>query len=404
MSAAPAAERFHGLDALRAAAMVLGVILHASIAYIPRVERSGWVVYDVSRSLLFFVLSAVIHNFRLDLFFVIAGFFAHAAWQRMGARAFLRDRALHILLPLLLGTLTLLPLIWAAVAQAGPRLGRVSAPLGVSVSYAHLWFLWLLCWLYPLVLVARRVTLAATGAPGRAAADRLLRGTLASYAGVLLLALPQSLAMLNVDHHLVWSGIHATDRLAVPHLDAMVSYGTAFVFGWLLHRQHGLLGRLARRWPGYLGAALACLLSCAFLSGVPVREGAPQPLWLGWATSLAYGGAAWAAILAMLGGFTRFCSQARPWPRYLADASYWMYLSHLPVVLWTEMAIMQAPVNCYLKFALVLAIALAIPLLTYHYWVRSTWLGELLNGRRYARASLRESLTRPAVPFVSRLS
>jgi hypothetical protein len=39
-----------------------------------------------------------------------------------------------------------------------------------------------------------------------------------------------------------------------------------------------------------------------------------------------------------------------------------------------------------IKYALILAIACALLLASYHYLVRSTFLGKFLNGRKYPRA------------------
>ena len=41
----------------------------------------------------------------------------------------------------------------------------------------------------------------------------------------------------------------------------------------------------------------------------------------------------WGFVLGFLGLFTRFCQRPNAWGRYLADASYWIYLVHLPVVI-----------------------------------------------------------------------
>lgn len=75
----------------------------------------------------------------------------------------------------------------------------------------------------------------------------------------------------------------------------------------------------------------------------------------------------------------------RPLVRYLADASYWMYLVHLPVIIWTAglLAPWSAPAG--VKFVGVFIVTTAVTLLTYHGAVRSTAIGRFLNGRRYPR-------------------
>ena len=42
------------------------------------------------------------------------------------------------------------------------------------------------------------------------------------------------------------------DNSLLPNIPALVAYFTAFGFGWLLHRQSGLMNIWARRWPFHL--------------------------------------------------------------------------------------------------------------------------------------------------------
>ena len=85
-------KRLAAFDALRGGAMLLGVCLHGAIAYMPsRMPGLLWVVQDESTSPLFDVVFWWVHAFRLPLFFLVAGFFAQAHWQRVHgcSRAFI---------------------------------------------------------------------------------------------------------------------------------------------------------------------------------------------------------------------------------------------------------------------------------------------------------------------------
>src|SRR5207237_72563 len=80
----------------------------------------------VSRSFAFDVLLGLIHGFRMPLFFLLAGFFAHLLWQRSGTRGFLVHRALRVGLPFAIGMVTIVPAILALWrwAQAHPTAAR----------------------------------------------------------------------------------------------------------------------------------------------------------------------------------------------------------------------------------------------------------------------------------------
>ncbi len=72
--------------------------------------------------------------------------------------------------------------------------------------------------------------------------------------------------------------------------------------------------------------------------------------------------------------------------RYLADASYWLYLAHVPIVFGLQAALMHVPLHWAIKFPLILAITMTVLLTSYHYLVRPTLIGEILNGRKYPRS------------------
>lgn len=102
-----AGVRRHDLDALRAIAMLLGICLHAMAAY------SGmlWVVIDNHQCAWFVSALGFIHGFRMQLFFLVSGFFTALIATRYGNWGMLRNRAARILLPFLISIFTLLPII-----------------------------------------------------------------------------------------------------------------------------------------------------------------------------------------------------------------------------------------------------------------------------------------------------
>lgn len=89
--------RRHDLDALRATAMLLGIVLHAQLAY---VTFPFWPVRDAHTHEFFDLMNAALHGFRMPLFFVISGFFTAMLWRKRGLNQLIRHRAKRILLPL----------------------------------------------------------------------------------------------------------------------------------------------------------------------------------------------------------------------------------------------------------------------------------------------------------------
>ncbi|HXP60146.1 MAG TPA: hypothetical protein VN829_06615 [Dongiaceae bacterium] len=93
----------------------------------------------------------------------------------------------------------------------------------------------------------------------------------------------------------------------------------------------------------------------------------------------------WGFVLGFLGMFTRFCRRPNAWGRYLADASCWTYLVHLPLVIALQILVGRWALPRPVKYLFILAVAIPVLLLSYHYLVRSSWIGLQLNGHRYPR-------------------
>ncbi|WP_168566439.1 acyltransferase family protein [Crateriforma spongiae] len=122
--------RRHDLDALRAVAMLLGIVLHGMISFLP--VASGWAVQDSRQADGFGVILSMIHGFRMPLFFLISGFFTMMLLRRRGIPALLWHRFRRIFLPLVLGLFTIIPSVWIVSAF-------VQQPADANASADNLW-------------------------------------------------------------------------------------------------------------------------------------------------------------------------------------------------------------------------------------------------------------------------
>ena len=389
MSASSQDTRLHALDAVRGLALLLGVVLHTAMSYLPGFDVM-WPLADRSPSVALGHLFFVIHVFRMTLFFVLAGFFARMLFHRRGVRAFIRDRATRIVLPLVVGWVVLFPMIAATMvwgAAPGRTLTRPPAtempPLPFPLT--HLWFLYVLLLLYAATLVVRQGVIERVDRGGafRRRLDGLVRG-LASPVGPLVLAVPLALSLLAVGSWHSEGGIPTPDNSLIPNLPAITAFGTAFAFGWLLQRQLRLLQSLQRWWAVQLAVAIGLTVACRAMTGPPrieAEQTSAIPLYLA-----CYTVATWSWTFGLIGAALRFCSSESPVRRYLADASYWVYLAHLPVVFFLQALVSQQPWHWALKFPLVLVASLAFLFATYQLFVRRTFIGVVLSGRRHGTA------------------
>ena len=101
--------------------------------------------------------------------------------------------------------------------------------------------------------------------------------------------------------------------------------------------------------------------------------------------AIAYALAGWSWTFAIVGLGLRFLSGHSPARRYLADASYWIYIAHLPLVMALQVAMSRVAWPWFVEFAVVLGTSFALLLLSYDLLVRNSFIGSWLNGRRKPR-------------------
>jgi peptidoglycan/LPS O-acetylase OafA/YrhL len=103
-------KRWHDLDALRAFAMLLGIGLHGFMSFVP-FPLPVWPAQDVNQHEGYLFALHAIHGFRLQLFFLVSGFFTAMLFRQRGLRGLIKHRAKRILLPLVVFTILLSPAI-----------------------------------------------------------------------------------------------------------------------------------------------------------------------------------------------------------------------------------------------------------------------------------------------------
>ncbi len=387
-------HRLHGLDALRGFALLLGVALHASMSYLPG-SQYFWIVSEADSSVALGVWFYWIHLFRMTTFFLLAGFFGRLALNRLGLTAFIKDRGKRILLPLLMAwplvmTGIVIVVVWSAWIKFGGVLPAESPPgpafTADDFPLTHLWFLYVLSLLYPAML-ALRSALAMLDRGGRVqvALDRVVHAILGPMAP-LLLAVPVGLALFSLPTWYAWFGVPTPDHSLYPNLAATMTFSLAFAVGWAIERQRDLLTQLERRWPLNLTFAISatagCLATIGLIPGAEPASGDIETL----AYALGYATAAWSWTLALIGISLRFCSAASPLRRYLADASYWVYLIHIPLVMALQVVAVQMDWPWWIEYPLALTVAMGVMLASYHFCVRDRAIGRLLNGKSPAKA------------------
>jgi glucans biosynthesis protein C len=353
--------------------MFLGIWMHGVQCY-TELNVYRWPFKDAARSHFFDFTINWVHVFRMPVFFVMAGFFFALLTTRRGAAKAAANRAQRILLPFVLGWLVLAPPILATIGYlrngSWPEAWALATSGAAYWKYGplHLWFLEYLLWLYPLMLATDWLARRILGTRGLAAASCAIRWMLQSRWRAVFFALLVGAPMVSM------GGWLTTPGSFVPDAKVLFAYLTFFGFGWVLYFQRDILNELKRGGGFEIGAGLALtVLGYAVLLGT-----VPANVW-----KFAGPLATWLFIFGFISLFLRYLERPVGWMRYLADASYWLYLIHVLVLIWVQVLIAPLALPALLKGLLALAISLPPMLASYHFAVRPTWLGVLLNGRRY---------------------
>lgn len=396
-------NRLDYLDAVRAFALLLGIVFHASLSFMP--VFIGWAVMDISTSQWVAVFGLISHSFRMELFFLIAGFFSHMTFHRGGWQSFLKSRVVRIGVPFVIGWFLLRPLLvagWiagmqsmqgeaqvlAAVTQGFSTLGELPANLFVGT---HLWFLYYLFFITLSVIVLRTAVgfFPRSAAVLKAKVDRFLNWLSGSSWSVLILALPTVACLWFMQR---W-GVDTPDQSLWPNLPVTVLYGGCFILGWCLQRQANTIERLGQltwwRW----ALCFVAVVTCVLLSPFESQPGHPQYTAIKALFDFSYAVMMWSLVLLSLGVCQRLFSGANKWVRYIADASYWLYLIHLPIVIGLQVAFAELPLHWSLKLMSICAITFVVSIVLYELLVRSSFIGSTLNGKRKPRLWLLKSTT-----------
>jgi len=390
-------ERFHSLDTVRACALLAGIVLHAIMSFMPGMRDINWPLSDNSTNSGLGVLYFVIHIFRMALFFIIAGFFARLLHQRLGTKNFLKNRLKRVGLPLITALFLIMPFTVIAIIWGARQLGIQGPPkmespiplIGPPVPWGHLWFLYVLLVIYILTMALRTIVERLDPQTTlRTKIGSLLEGMIKARIAPLALSVPLAISLFASPWWVQWQGIPSPIMGLVPNFPALLAYGSAFLFGWFIHRQQNCLHFLAADCFLYFAFALFATFTALYIGGLTPKftviafNNMERGIYAG-----AYILAQWCWAFAMIGIAVRYFSVPNARWRYLADASYWMYLIHLPIVWLLQAWMLGWPLAWPVKLFLILAITIAILFTSYHYLVRSTFVGKLLNGRKYSRKS-----------------
>ncbi|HTE25998.1 acyltransferase family protein [Flavitalea sp.] len=376
-------NRLHGIDALRGFAMMLGILLHATIAY-KVIPLANW-PHDLSfNHWTFDLIYHYVHSFRMPLFFLIAGYFSRLLFIRMGEKSFIYHRSKKILIPLLFSVVFILPftiLPFLVSRELTDHPGQWNIIFQNSFKgliqwngLAHLWFLYYLLIYYVVVVAWFRL-----------GNIKFLMSFITRFSVLLNSIRPGSIKGIVFFSALVWMVLSMSKDLYLhvdtglfPNPEYLLFYALLFLAGWLVNKHPVDLQWITNhfRLNITVGSILCILLFLVEFSG---------HRFTGWQMFLLKMIVAFQIIIlvyGVIGFFLRHLGEENKKWRYISDASYFIYLMHLGLIAWLQLYFTQTYVPGIFRFMLVVIVPILISLFLYENFVRYTIIGEYLHGKR----------------------
>ncbi|MBB48648.1 MAG: hypothetical protein CMJ33_08925 [Phycisphaerae bacterium] len=394
-------SRYHGMDFIRAVMMLLGVVLHTALVF--EQQKDFWVYQDPDTSPFAGLFALLIHIFRMPVFFVMAGFFGAMLFVRRGAAVFAGHRFERIVIPLVIGWFVLYPLLMWSLSfalthqmESGGERSILGALTTMSWSLEfqdpgpmHLWFLYYLVYYYVFFAVMSLILRSLARPLVRffsVCVQSLSLGRFRWFRlpALTLMSFPLMLTMTDVglDTPLEWT----------PSWNVLGAYALYFGVGWVCYHHRELIVALQRfAWTRLLGGVLLLILAAILsiiwhLSSLAPDSEALDPdvaSLLFVVTQFVQVAATWLLVMGLTGVCERVFRRENPVVRYLVDASYWIYLMHLPLTIFVPACFRFWNVDGTVKMFLMMVLVTLPLLICYHLLVRGTVLGVVLSGRRY---------------------
>jgi glucans biosynthesis protein C len=371
-------ERVYALDALRGIMMLLGLVLHAASTYSLKSEWGTWRVKDPDNNFPFLVLVEYIHAFRMPVFFVAAGFFGALLFYKKGPVTLLKNRFQRIILPLIAGVLIVWPLVKFAFDFSAAAFKGISNPYAeawqlmrdlsfIPFKMAHLWFLYFLAILalgsFLLAMLFRKET--------------AFTVSFKKTAAFVLHSFWMRLAVMIIVYFLmlVWMGTAGiiTSNTWIPNFIVLLLYFIFFGLGWMIYKTESLQ-YLKTNAIAQLTAATLLFLAADF---IPWQHA-------GWGYTVKQLLTAVSGTLFIFGFIAFFLTYFHSYSKrlsYLMEASYWVYIIHLPLTAFIPGLMAGSGIPVFLKFVITLTVTSVLCMLSYKYFVRGTFIGMFLNGK-----------------------
>ncbi len=385
-------QRYHSLDSLRAIMMMLGIVLHACVSYVHfPTAQAGYFYNDPQSSQLLGITVLVIHYFRMPVFFTLTGFFGALLFYRRSPEAYYQNRIQRILYPFIVFWVLLTGFKWLSILLSTHYLeyGRFGIDFSTLNNYEvefvlefqtmHLWFLYYLLF-YIFISWGIHKTLGVDSSLNK----RLIR--LGNYLFSKIFRIFWIVIPLCFFAYMdgAGNGIANNSFSFIPDPLSLAYYGIFFAAGWYMydHRDTLIPAYKKSAW-WFMAAAAVGVFIILILLGFKRSDSTDIQLISKLLMPPVANITTVCFVMAFIGVFERLFAQYSSVMRYITDSSYWVYLFHMQLVVIFAVMLRDVDINAMAKVSIVMAEVTAACFISYQLFVRKTFIGEFLSGKKF---------------------
>ena len=414
-------ERYHGLDFVRAIAMILGVVIHTVGSFGADINPGGG-SGEYEGSHYNSLIGETIHLFRMQLFFLLAGFFAELVREKRGINLLMYDRIKRIVLPVLIGLLFMVPFIWALTGWSAGGVytntydglswfDRYKTALlwgtfterSISPVYDlwHFWFVYFLMYYYITHWLFSFLGKKDFLFSNNRIFNCFIRNSISKKSGFLLLGI-----LCFPIHYSLQSPLFYPSGFNFQ-VNELLYYFFYYLFGVYLFKNNSLLSHLSKNCWYYLLISLPFSLAIHeptirhdLMNNVVVDitswNIATIHIWKGGIVANGFMKViivairctvSWTLCLSFIGLAQRYLSSENKYTRYLADSAYWVYWVHPLFTLPLAKAAQQLSIaNSMIKSFAVMYLTMFLMYFLYNTLIRYTFFGDFFMSRRKNKA------------------
>ena len=372
-----------GIDWLRAklAVLIARASIHSALIFC---HDGIFPLRSGEDSELLFYFTGIVDPWHMPLLFVLSGAGTWFALRFRKAGQYARERAERLLVPLVFGTLLIVPpQVYLQRLNEGRFDGSFFAfyphffdgiyPQG-NFTWNHLWFV---AYLFVFSLMALPVFIRLGQEPGQRWVSSLAslserRG------GIFLFALPVAVT-------------EALFRAAFPGVQNLVwdwanfsSYFILFVLGFVTSTDARFQQAVGREGP--LALALGLITTsfgvCLHLLGIAPSPGY-SPAWIAYMVLVSFN--MWFWVIAFLGLGRRYLGFSNKTLRYITEATYPFYILHMTVVVLIGFPVMNWKMGIAIRYSFIVIASTLATIMIYELFVRRWRVARVLFGMKPER-------------------